>query len=258
MAKFNALNDTLTAELNKLIMRFAGRHAHPMSLPFKPEILADKFVSKIPENISSVAHAGLWVVILPFVCYFALAQGKEWMNELFNLTPSEYVENLLGLIAEINATLGGYIRGQLLDAMCVGVMTMFGLWILGFDQAVLMGVLVAILNPVPFLAPLVGGSLTLLAAYFQGMPMSSLIGIFCLFALVRLCDDFIFTPFIVGQSVKLHPVVMVFAILAGVEVGGFLGLVFAVPAAAVIKVILSIIVSNRRENLMLSQNHVVS
>ncbi len=257
-AKFNTLNDTITAELNKIVMRVAGKRAHAVALPFHADALVEKFVTTLPENISSVAHAGLWIVIIPFVCYFALAQGKEWMNGLFNITPSAYVENLLGLIAEVNATLGGYIRGQLLDAMCIGLMTMTGLWILGFEQAVLMGVLCGFLNPVPFLAPLIGGSLTLLIAYFQGMPMSALFGILCLFVLIRLCDDFIFTPFIVGQSVKLHPVVMLFAILAGVEVGGFLGLVFAVPTAAIVKVVLSIIVSNRQENLALGQNHVVS
>jgi predicted PurR-regulated permease PerM len=161
-------------------------------------------------------------------------------------------------MAEINATLGAYIRGQLLDAMCVGLMTMGGLWILGFNQAVLLGVLCGFLNPIPFLAPIVGGSLALLIAYFQGMSFAALFGIFWLFVLIRLCDDFFFTPFVVGQSVKLHPVVMLFAILAGVEVGGFMGLVFAVPLAAILKVVLAVAFHNRQQNLILQQNHIVS
>ena len=257
-AKFNALNDGVSAELNKGLARFMGHRAHPVTLPFRADILAERFVSTLPENISSVAHLGLWIFIIPFVCYFALAQGKEWITLLFNWTPSDYVENLLGLLAEVNATLGGYIRGQIMDALCVGTLTMAGLWMLGFDQAVLLGVLAGFLNPVPFLAPIVAGGLTLLIAYFHGMGVSSLIGIVCLFGLVRLCDDFLFTPFIVGQSVRLHPVVMLFAILAGVEVGGFLGLVFAIPVAAVLKVIFSAVLNSRRQNLVLGPNHIVS
>lgn len=256
-AKFNMLNDELSAEINKLLARLFGVKARPIALPFRPDALAERLVTAIPENISSVAHLGMWIFIIPFVAYFALAEGKNWLNTLFNLTPSEHVENLLGLMAEVNATLGGYARGQLLDATCVGAMTTFGLWLLGFDQALLMGLFTGLLNPVPFLAPIVGGGLTLLVGYFQGMPAASLFGIFFLFALVRLCDDFIFTPFIVGQSVKLHPVIMLFAILAGVEVGGFLGLVFAVPAAAVLKVVLSAVLSTSRENVVISQDHIV-
>lgn len=256
-SKFNALNDNLSAELNKWLVRFKGHSAKTVVLPFRADVLVDRFVASIPENISSVAHIGMWIFIIPFVCYFALAQGKAWIKQLFDLTPSAYVENLLGLMAEVDATLGGYIRGQLLDALCVGTLTMAGLWFLGFDQSILIGLLVGFLNPVPFLAPIVGGSITLLMGYFQGMSASALIGIFILFVFVRLCDDFVFTPFIVGQSVQLHPVVMLFAILAGVEVGGFLGLVFAVPAAAVLKVILSAVVSDRRESALLGSGHIV-
>lgn len=258
-SKFNALNDHLNIELNRWMVRIMGKKAATISLPFRIDVLAERLVTGIPENISSLAHFGLWIFIIPFVCYFSLAQGKSWMNALFNWTPSDYVEHLLGLVAEVNATLGGYIRGQLLDSMCVGVMTMVGLWILGFKQAVLIGFLTALLNPVPFLAPVVGGFLTMLIAYFQGMGASAMVGILSLFLLVRLCDDFIFTPFIVGQNVKLHPVVMLFAILAGVEMGGFLGLVFAVPTAAIIKVVLSVMMSSRRRELRLvGHHHIVS
>ncbi len=257
-ARFNTINDKASAAINKTFVHLLGKKAHPMSLPFHADALAERFVTSLPENISSVAHFGLWIFIIPFVCYFALANGKEWMNTLFNLTPSDHVENLLGVVAEVNATLGAYIRGQLLDAMCVGLLTMAGLWAIGFDQAILFGILCGFLNPIPFLAPIVGGSLALLMAYFQGMPASSIVGIFFLFIIVRLCDDFIFVPFIVGQSVKLHPVIIMFAILAGVELGGFLGLVFAIPVTAVLKVVLSILLKDRRKNIFLVQHHIAS
>ncbi|MCG3204465.1 MAG: hypothetical protein KCHDKBKB_01180 [Elusimicrobia bacterium] len=256
--KFNAFNDQITLTINAWLARYMGKGTAHISLPFHVDKLASQFFSHIPENISSLAHFGMWIVIIPFVCYFGLAQGKNWMKTLFDWTPSDYVEHLLGLMAEVNATLGGYVRGQLLDAICVGSMTMAGLWVLGFEQAVLMGILSGLLNPIPFLAPILGGGLTLLLASFQGLPLSTLVGIVSLFLLVRLCDDFVFMPFVVGQRVRLHPVIMLFSILAGVEVGGFLGLVFAVPLAAITKVIVLAILNRRKVDLTLEAHHIVS
>jgi predicted PurR-regulated permease PerM len=258
IANFNAMMDQLTASIRHVLLHVIPKHANRFAIPLRADNMMEGALYKLPGGLLSVAHWGLWVFIIPFVCFFALREGRDWIDKLFDLTPSEYVENLLGLMAELNATLGGYVRGQILDALCVGVFTMFGLFILGFDGAVLMGCLTGFLNLVPFMAPIVGGSVALLLGYFQGLPTSTLFGIFCLFVLVRLFDDFVFTPFVLGSSVKLHPIVMLFAILAGFELGGFLGLVFAVPAAAVIKVILSITVHNHREAVLFHKQHIIS
>jgi predicted PurR-regulated permease PerM len=200
----------------------------------------------------------MWIVIIPFVSFYGLAEGRRWINLIFNATPSSYVESLLGLLAEVNATLGGYIRGQLLDALCVGALSTLGLWLLGVKQFVLIGVITAVLNPIPFLAPAVGGCLAIFLGHASGLPVGNLLGIVVLFFTVRLVDDFIFIPFIVGHSVQLHPAVMLFSVLAGFEIGGLLGLIFAIPVAAVFKVTLSIVLRQRQKNILTSVNSVLS
>src|SRR5262249_44829084 len=152
------------------------------------EISVDSWVTQLPSNLVSVAHIGLWALIIPFVCFFWLQQSRECMNTLFDWTPAHHVESLLGFLAEVNAALGGFIRGQILDALCVGLITMIGLGLLGFNGAVLMGVFVGFLNLVPLMAPVVGGGVALLAGYLQGLPVPTLFGIVCLFILVRLID----------------------------------------------------------------------
>ncbi len=253
----NGIIDNLNAGVQEKLTHLLGKRSH-LAIPFRADKFLEGLLLKLPENLLNVAHWSLWIIIIPFVSFFGLSHGRRWIDLLFQWTPSRHVEGLLGLMAEINATLGGYIRGQFLDAMCVGFVTMAGLRLLGIEGSVLLGVITGLLNLVPFMAPVVGGSLALLTAYLQGQGSSVLVGIFLLYAVVRLLDDFVFIPFIVGHNVRLHPVLMLFAILAGFELGGVLGLIFAVPAAAVVKVVLSVTMRNRQENWLFKQQHVVS
>jgi predicted PurR-regulated permease PerM len=254
--------DGMVARLNQDIARSAqgvlGKKAASFQISLRAEKMIDELIESAPHNLLNVAHFGLWIIIIPFVAFFVLTQGRAWVDAIFDMTPAAYVESLLGMLAEINATLGAYIRGQMLEGACVGLVTMAGLAIFHFDGAILFGALTGLMNLVPMMAPIVGGGLALLVGYFQGLSTTSLIGIFFLFVLVRLLDDFIFIPFVLGQSVRLHPVLIVFSVLAGFEIGGFFGLVLAVPVAAIIKVVLSLTIGERRLVTLVDERHIVS
>ncbi len=259
--KYTAALDRVVEHINELGRRtlrpVLGPSAASFSLPFRAEQSVESLVKALPGNLLEFAQAGLWILIIPFVSFFALSQSRRWIDALFAWVPAQKVESLLGFLAEINAALGGYVRGQALDALCVGLLTMGGLALLGFNGAVMVGCLTGFLNLVPFMAPLVGGSIALFAGYFQGLGFPTLAGIFVLFVLVRVMDDFVFTPFVVGSSVRLHPVAMLFAVLAGFHVAGFLGLVFAVPIAAAIKVIAATALSDRRGTFVVEDRQLV-
>ena len=257
--KYTAALDQAIEHLNDLGRRslrpLLGPHAASFSLPFRTEQFVESLVKSLPGNLLDFAYTGVWIFIIPFVSFFALSQSQRWIDALFAWVPAQKVESLLGFLAEINAALGGYIRGQALDAICVGLLTMGGLALLGFSGAVMVGCLTGFLNLVPLMAPLVGGSIALFAGYFQGLSFPTLLGIFLLFAVIRLLDDFVLTPFLVGGSVRLHPVAVLFAILAGFHVGGFLGLVFAVPMAAIVKVIAVAALGEGRKTFVVEDRH---
>ena len=259
--KYTAALDRAVEHLNDLgrnsLGRVLGPQAASFSLPFRSEQFVESLVKSLPGNLLEFAYTGIWILIIPFVSFFALSQSQRWIDALFAWVPAQKVESLLGFLAEIDAALGGYIRGQALVAVCVGLLTMGGLALLGFNGAVMMGCLTGFLNLVPFMAPLVGGSIALFAGYFQGLGFPTLVGIFLLFALVRLTDDFVLTPFVLGSRVRLHPVAVLFAILAGFHVGGFLGLVFAVPMAVTIKVIAATALSGHRETFVMEDRHLI-
>jgi predicted PurR-regulated permease PerM len=259
--KYTAALDQAVERLNDLgresLRHVLGPRAESFSLPFRSEQFLESLVKSLSGNLLQFLSAGVWIFVIPFVSFFALSQSQRWIDALFAWVPAQKVEGLLGFLAEINAALGGYVRGQALDAICVGLLTMGGLALLGFDGAVIVGGLTGFLNLVPFMAPLVGGSIALLAGYFQGLSFPVLVGIFLLFALVRLLDDFVLTPFVVGSSVRLHPVAVLFAVLAGFHVAGFLGLVFAVPIAAIVKVIAATALGDRRETLVVADRQLI-
>lgn len=257
-AAFDGMVDRFNAQVVGGLEPSIGGKAKAFRIPFRSDDILDKALAVSPAHLLGYAHFGLWAIIIPFVAFFALTQGKRWLNALFDFTPARHVEGLLGLFAEIDSTLGAYIRGQLIEGACVGVVTAAGLAALGFDGAILFGMATAAMNLVPMMAPIVGGALALLVGYFQGLPASALVGIFCLFLLVRLLDDFVFIPFVLGHSVRLHPVLILFAVLAGFEIGGFLGLVVAVPAAAVLKVIVGAAFIERRFSPEIDGRHIVS
>lgn len=252
--------DTAVGGLNGFIHstmeRLFGDRARAFVIPFNAEKFIDQVFATVPQNLHNVAHWSLWILIIPFVSFFGLSHGKRWIDGVFQITPSEFVESLLGLMAEINAALGSYLRGLVIESLCVGVATMIGLWALGIEGFVFLGVVTGLLNIVPFLAPIVGGSLALLAGIFQGASSTMLIGIVFLFVGVRLLDDFVLIPFVIGHSVKLHPILMLFSILAGFQLAGVLGLLIAIPAAAVLKVVLTILLRSRNERLVMRLNHV--
>jgi predicted PurR-regulated permease PerM len=254
----NSLIDQFNLDVGTRIHWLTGHSVKTKLVPYHLDQVILGMTASMPTRLLGVVHLGFWIVIIPFVSFYALADGPRWINALFNMTPCTHVESLLGLFAEVNATLGGYIRGQLLDALCVGTVSAVGLWILGVKQFVLIGVITGVLNPIPFLAPVVGAALALFLGHAHGLAAGSLIGIVFLFVLLRLLDDFVFIPFIVGRSVQLHPVAMLFAVLAGFEFGGVIGLVFAIPVAAVVKVALSIAIDQREKNIFTSINNVIS
>ncbi len=252
--------DSAVGELNKWLSstvgHAVGQRSKIFEIPFRADVFIDGVFTTLPSNLHNVAHWGLWALIVPFVSYFGLTQGRKWIDMIFQWTPSEYVESLLGLMAEINTALGGYVRGLVLESTCVGLITMGGLWMLGLDGFVFLGVITGILNIVPFMAPLVGGSLAILAGIFQGASSSVLFGIVALYVGTRILDDFALIPFVIGSNVQLHPILMLFAVLAGFEVGGILGLLFAIPVMAVVKVVFVVLLRSRQERVVLNADHV--
>lgn len=138
----------------------------------------------------------------------------------------------------VNTNFSNYIRGQLLDACIVGVLSATALAIIGVDYAIIIGVISGICNMIPYVGPMVGTVLAATMGLLSGRPIMILWAIIAML-IVQQIDNNLIAPKIVGDSVGLHPVFTMLAILIGGNIGGLIGMLIAVPVTASCKVLIS-------------------
>ena len=144
------------------------------------------------------------------------------------------------LAQESNDVLGGFIRGQFLVMLALGAIYATGLSIIGLNLGLLIGIIAGFISFIPYLGATTGIVLALLAAIVQaqGLDLKLLIGVGVVFTVGQLLESYALTPRIVGDKIGLHPVAVIFAVMAGGQLFGFLGMLLALPVAAVGNVLL--------------------
>lgn len=195
------------------------------------------------DNILNIASGivGLliYVIMTLISTFFLLKDGRKLKKAAIEIVPNQFFEVSLSVMHKIDWSLGAYLRGILLDASVIGVLTTFSMWLLDIPNFILIGLVAMVANLVPYLGPptaaLVASSISVITlGTFEQVPV-----ILVTFTLIRLLDDSIVQPLTISQSVKLHPLTIIFTILIGGQLFGILGMLFAVPVAGVIKVISS-------------------
>lgn len=176
--------------------------------------------------------------VTPVIAFYLLVGVPRLQRSVTELTPERFRGEATSLGTNLGKAFGGFVRGQLLVAVAVGILVSTGLYFLGMELWLIMGLLAGIFNLVPFVGPWISGSLTVLVALVLGDPALAL-GVVILFLAVQQLENHIISPLILRATVHLHPVLIISALLVGSSVGGFVGLVLAVPVTAVGKIVIS-------------------
>ncbi|MDR1418395.1 MAG: AI-2E family transporter [Endomicrobium sp.] len=197
---------------------------------------------KIPDYLVNIFSVFSATVLVPMLVLFMLFGANKSINSLISIFPSKHIETILSVVYEIDMVFGRFIRGQLIEASFVGIMSIICLSIIGINFALIIGTIAGIANLIPYLGPFVGLFIALLVGTFQFHTVGIVIKIIVTYAIIQFLDNNFVQPLVVGRNVNLGPVTMVFAMLSGAQIFGFLGIVFAVPVAAIIKTIFIMIV----------------
>jgi predicted PurR-regulated permease PerM len=152
------------------------------------------------------------------------------------LIPGGARAEVLVLARRMNAAVGGFFRGQLVVAMIVGVMASAGLFVIGLPFWLLIGMVAGFFNMIPLIGPYIGGIPALVIALTTKEPITALWVIAVMVAVQQIDNHFI-SPLVMQRVVKLHPVLVMLALLLGGTLGGFFGLLVAVPTAAILKIL---------------------
>ena len=186
--------------------------------------------------IGGVISGLTFVVIVPFVAFFFLKEGRRLTRCLMALVPNAYFELCLNLMYQANRQIGNYIRGQLLAVLVVAVLAISGLSILGVYYAVPLGLLAGLANVIPFLGPLIGIVCSSIVALATGGGLAMVAKVIVMFLLIQLIDNVLIQPTMVAKSVELHPLVVLFVVMVGSQLMGIVGMLIAVPLTGIAKV----------------------
>lgn len=204
-------------------------------------IYGESYANRMMEGFLGAFSALGEMIIIPFLTFFILKDARALKKFVVQRISNRYFEMSLSLIHKATLQLGRFIRGQLLDAVIVGIMAMIALSLLNLRYALLIGALAGMFNLIPFLGPIIGCLAAVIVSIVDTASFSGVFPIIAAFAVIKLLDDVIVQPTVVSKSVELHPVVVIVAIFAGGHVGGILGMVVAVPLVSIVKETISIL-----------------
>lgn len=197
-------------------------------------------LQKVPSLALQIVPLLQLTFLVPFLAYFFMVGGPSFLEKILEFVPSRHVEMVLNVAIEIDHSLGNYLRGLLLEAFIVGLLALLGFWMIGLHYAVQVSLAVGVTNLIPYVGPFVGALLGGMAALFQWQSLSGLAWVLVVCAAIQFIDSWVLQPLIMKNAVKLHPVLILFSLMAGATLWGFWGLLFAVPIACMVKVVLQI------------------
>ncbi|MGL4636525.1 MAG: AI-2E family transporter [Beijerinckiaceae bacterium] len=179
------------------------------------------------------------LVITPVVAFYLLLDWDHMVEKMDSWVPVDQRETVRALAHDIDSAISGFLRGQTLVCLLLGGIYACGLFALGLNFGVLIGISAGILSFIPYVGSLLGLLVAVSVAIAQFWPDYTMIGLVLLvFVVGQFIEGNILAPKLVGETVGLHPVWLMFALLAGGSLFGFLGLLLAVPVAAAIGVLM--------------------
>jgi predicted PurR-regulated permease PerM len=178
------------------------------------------------------------VLLIPVVTFYLLRDWDVLVANVRSLLPRAVEPTVSRLASESDSVLGAFLRGQLSVMLALGTIYTLGLWAAGIDLALLIGMLAGLVSFVPYLGVFVGLAASIVAALVQHGDWLHLVLVVGVFAVGQTLEGFVLTPWLVGDRIGLHPVAVIFAIMAGGQLFGFLGVLLALPVAAVAMVVL--------------------
>jgi predicted PurR-regulated permease PerM len=188
-----------------------------------------------------------YLVVTPVVTYYLLRDWKQMLSRMVALIPPARRDSTVSFVTRYDKALGGFIRGQLIEATLVGVLTALGLTLLGVPNALLLGVTSGILNIIPYLGIVLSAIPALVVALTMADPLSGLWRVGLVYAVVQFIDGSVTGPKIVGDSAGLHPLWIMLALAIGGALLGFIGLILAVPIAILVKMVGQRVIQSRLE-----------
>ncbi|AOA57851.1 AI-2E family transporter [Acinetobacter larvae] len=179
------------------------------------------------------------LVLIPIIAFYFLLDWERMLNRMRGMIPPRYQAKTLQIVQECHQVLGAFVKGQFLVMVLLGCIYAVGLQMVGLGVGLIIGMVAGLASIIPYLGFAVGILSAVIACFFQfGLDWTHLALIGVVFMVGQVVEGYVLQPFLLGDKIGLPPVAVVFAVLAGAQLAGFVGMLVALPVAAVIVVLL--------------------
>lgn len=217
--------DEVTRTVNRTLLESWGRIQEALF----------SFAGSVTGYLGNLFTKIVGIIVFPIITYYFLSDKEKILAGIYKIIPAHRKEPLLKLAKDVDTALSQFVRGRILMAAFVGVITMIFLFIFGIEFAVVIGIITGIADIIPYIGPFMGFLPAVLLALMQG-PFAA-IRIAVIFVLIQWVENNILGPKLLGDSTGLHPFIILLSLIVGGSLFGVLGMIFSVPVVAVLRIL---------------------
>jgi len=195
----------------------------------------DNITAGMQTAIGVITSITVTIITVPFILFYMFKDGKKFPLAVMRFIPVNYRNEGLNIIRETGETLGTYIQGQTLVCLAVGFLTFIGFLIIHLPYALLLGLIIAVTNIIPYLGPFIGAAPAVIVGLLD-TPSKALLAVIVV-VVVQQIDGNIMSPLIIGKRLDMHPLTIIVLLLVAGNLAGVLGMILAVPVYAVAKTV---------------------
>ena len=238
--KVNKFIDSVTKY--SLISNFYGQIQDQLdSLAKKlPSMVSDYFNgfgSKVKNFAEALVNVGVVIATTPFVLFFMLKDGHRFKEFSTNLMPPRFRKDFHDLLDKMSLQVGSYIQGQIIVSFCIGILLFIGYSIIGLDYSLILASIAAVTSVVPYIGPTIAISPAIIIALITSPIM--LLKLVVVWTAVQFIEGHFISPNIMGKTLKIHPLTIIFILLSAGNLLGVVGVILGIPAYAILKVLVS-------------------
>lgn len=197
----------------------------------------DGFGTKLKSFAEAIVNVGVVIVTTPFVLFFMLKDGHKFKDYTTRIIPPKFRKDYHDLLEKMSVQVGSYIQGQIIVSFCIGILLFIGYSIIGLDYGLILASIAAVTSVVPYLGPTIAISPAIIIALITSPWM--LLKLVIVWTLVQFFEGHFISPNIMGKTLKIHPLTIIFILLSAGNLLGIVGVILGIPGYAVLKVLVS-------------------
>lgn len=205
-------------------------------------------LQKIIANGFAFVNVISLLLISPIVAFYMLRDWHDFTGKIFDLVPKKHKKSVQDGVKAVDRIISGYLRGQALVCVILGSFYSFGLWLVDLNLGLLVGFIAGLISFIPYVGSISGFLMAIVLVVTQYGTLPKILEVIAVFLVGQFLEGNFLTPKLVGENIGLHPVWVMFALLAGGVLLGLLGMIIAVPVAAIIGVLLRYLVQHYKKS----------